>query len=79
MMKREINRFQAVSDDGYETTIVVYQHLIATGTMQNPNAVIGGMKEVRTVDGFACNRLNEDTFEIVNDPLRPGLIVRRAT
>lgn len=77
-MKQEIERFRAVAADGYETTIIVYQEFIDTGTRKNPNAVVPGLREVRTIDGFACNCKDEDTFEIVNDPLHPSLIVRRS-
>ncbi len=76
-MKREIERFQAVSDDGYETTIIVRQDFIHAATRENPNAVIPGQKEARTIDGFACNRVDDNTFKIITDPQRPDLIVRR--
>jgi hypothetical protein len=75
---REIERFDARSDDGsYETTIIVYQHFIDVGTRANPNAVAPGLKEARTIDGYACNFKDDDTFEVVNDPLHPAMIVRR--
>lgn len=76
-MKREIERFAAVSDDGYETTIVIYQDFVDAGTRGNPHAVIPGLKEARTISGFACNPVDDDTFQIVNDPLHSDLIVRR--
>jgi len=76
--KREIDRFRAVSNDGYETTIVVYQNFIPVGTREDPDEVAPGMKEARTIDGFACNRQgDDDTFQIVNDLRHPNLIVRR--
>ena len=71
---REIKRFDARSDDGeYETTIIIYQDFIDAGTRGSPNAVIPGMKKARTIDGCACNRIDDDTFEIVPT----GVIVRR--
>lgn len=75
---REIERFDARSDDGeYETTIIIYQNFIDVGTRENPNAVAPGLKEARTIDGYAVNVKGDDEFEIVNDPLHPGMIVRR--
>jgi len=76
-MEREIDRFKAVSDDGYETTIIVCQEFVDVGTRGNPDAVVPGLKKARTTDGFACNRIDGDTFQILNNPLRPDLIVRR--
>lgn len=76
---REIERFVARSDDGeYETTIIIYRDYIDAGSLQNPNTEIPGkLTEARTVDGYACNQLGDDRFEIVNDPPHPAMIVRR--
>lgn len=77
-MKREIERFNAVSDDGsYETTLIIYQDYIDAGTRGNPNAVVSGLMEVLTIDGLTCIHVDDDTFEVVNEQLRPQLIVRR--
>jgi len=77
-MKQEIERFEARSDDGaYETTIIIYQKIIDAGTMQNPHATILGLREAHTIDGSACNIIDDDTFEVVDDPLHPKIIVRR--
>lgn len=77
-MKREIERFLARSDDGeYEATIIVYQNFVEAASRNAPHAVIPGLKEARTPDGLACKFKDEDTFEIVNDPFHPGMIVRR--
>ena len=72
--QREIERFAARSDDGaYETTIVVYQDLIDVQTRANPHARVPGLKDARTSEGHACNRIDDDTWEVV----QLGLIVRR--
>ena len=76
--RREIGRFVARSDDGsYKTTIIIYQDFVDAGSRGNPNAVLPGTKHARTIDGYACNRIDDDTFEVVNDPLHPETIVRR--
>jgi hypothetical protein len=75
---REIERFDARSNNGeYETTIIVYQDFIDAGTMQDPNAVVLGMKEARTPDGYGVNVKGDDEHEIVNDPLHPAMIVQK--
>lgn len=67
---REIDRFKARSDDGtYATTIIVYRDFV--------DGHIPGMREARTVDGHACNRIDDNTFQIVRDPLLPHITVRR--
>jgi hypothetical protein len=77
---QEIDRFHARSDDGeYETTIVVYRELIDMGTGAKPDAMIPGNKRARTLDGYPCSRINDDAFQIVDDPLHAGMIVRRVT
>ena len=75
---RAIDRFDVRSNDGYEKTIIIWQDLIDAGTMQNPTAVIPGMKEARTIDGQACNRIDDDTFEIVSSGIKVQRIRQQA-
>jgi hypothetical protein len=75
---REVDRFRAQSADGtYDTTIIIYQDFIDERTRPNPQAQISGLKEARTIDGYACNRKSDEEFEVVNDPFHPGMIVHR--
>ena len=75
---REIERFKARSADGaYETTIIVYQDFVDAGTRGNRDAVEPGRKKARTIEGYACNCLPDGTFEVVNDPRHPGVILHR--
>jgi len=76
-VKRQIDRFPAVSDDGHKTTIIILQEMIAVGTRDDPGATGPGMKEARTIDGYACSYVNDDSFEIVNDPRHMGVVVHR--
>lgn len=74
----EIDRFDVRSEDGkYATTIVVLQDFITAGTWNDPNAILPGLKEARTIEGFACNRIDDNTFEIVTDLRHPKMIVKR--
>ena len=78
MEQRELERFVARSDDGqYECTIIVLLNLVPVPSNDDPNATRPGSRELKTETGFDCNDLGEDLFEIVNDPLHPGVIVRR--
>ncbi|MBL8880813.1 MAG: hypothetical protein JNG88_17000 [Phycisphaerales bacterium] len=75
---REIDRFPAQSaDGGFKTTIVIYQSFIEAPTFQNPGALIPGLEEARTIDGYACKRINGDEFEVVDHPLHQVMTVRR--
>ena len=75
---QEVERFTPRSDDGvYETTIIVYQRLIGVGSRRNPGGVAPGLKEARTIEGYACNRGSDGTFEVVSDLLHPGVVLRR--
>ena len=76
---REIERFRARGENGYETTIIILQRFHYVRTMSQPDALVPGMKTIRTEDGFACNFKDERTFEVVNDPLHPAQIVRRVS
>ena len=71
--KQLIDEFDVRSDDGYETTILVYQDILDAGHMGDPHATIAGMKEAWTADGHRCNRMDDDTFQVVSS----GLVVRR--
>jgi len=64
--------FDVESEDGQRFHILVFTTMIDASSMSNPNAApLQGLKRVCTSDGEACNRINDDTFEIV------GLRVKR--
>jgi len=78
MKETEVERFPARSEDGeYETTIIVFQSFIDTATRAHPGAVAPGLRKARTIDGHACNRRADGTFEVVGDPIHPGVVLRR--
>ena len=77
-MEREIDRFDARSDYGYETTIVIMQKFIDVSHFGSQHAEeIPGVRRYVTINGLACNHIDDDTYEVVEDPLRPNLILRR--
>jgi hypothetical protein len=64
-MLEEIDRFEAADSDGYSYTVVILQNFIKTrtrsGVSRHP-----GLKEARTIDGWALNTSDGETFEIVD-------------
>jgi hypothetical protein len=65
------DEFDAVSEDGRRFRMLVYTTMIDARSMSNPNAApLEGLKRVCTSDGDNCNRVDDDTFEIVGLGLR---------
>ncbi|MBI5761886.1 MAG: hypothetical protein HZA51_00005 [Planctomycetes bacterium] len=77
MALHEIDRFGVEGGEGYQTTVIVYQNMISSRLLNGAVEQIAGLKEARTVDGLAVNCIDDDTYQIVNDPLNPMRIVRR--
>lgn len=60
------DEFDAVSDDGQQFRMLVYTTMIDASSASNPNAApLEGFKRICTSDGQNCNRIDDDTFEIV--------------
>lgn len=80
-MKRETDRFTARSDDGeYEVVICIFQDFIEANALDGSRSVIPArLKEIRTTDGYSCNYIDENTFEVLDasSPNPSPLIVRR--
>jgi len=69
-----IDRFIAASDDGRQFTISIYQTMLYERSLSGPSAPpIEGLKEARTSNGYHCNFIDADRFEIVE----LGLEVKR--
>lgn len=72
MSLQEIARFQVREIDRERTFgVVVLQELVRTPTHDNPNATLLGLKQYRTTEGWAVNRLSDMEYEIVNCPGGP--------
>lgn len=68
------DEFDAESEDGQRFHIFVYTTMIDTQTMRDANSPpCEGMKEARTTEGYHCNYIDDETFEIV----QLGLQVKR--
>ena len=73
-MEKLVDTIDAASEDGRQFRILVYRKLIDARSMSNPNAPpMEGLKRATTSDGHECNRIDDDTFLIVN----LGLTVKR--
>ena len=67
---REVERFGVRSDDGsYETVVVITQDFVDAGTLDEPSAVLPGMRHARTIDGLRCNSDGPDRFRIVGQDI----------
>ena len=65
-MEELIDRFEAVSDDGQQFTVDVYQDVTTTRTLNGAASQIRGLKRVALSDGRDVNRIDEKTFKIVS-------------
>jgi len=65
MFMKKTGSFLAMGDDGYRYTIYIYTHFIDAGTLENPKAVLQGIKEFRTSNGLAVNWIKKGKYEIV--------------
>ncbi len=65
-------------DTGKEYDIYVYQDGVVARTLGGETNRVPGLKRIITAEGYAVNQENDDNFRIVNDPLNPMLLVRRA-
>ena len=74
-MEEEIDRFPALTDSGEDVVVVIYQNMIDSRTLVNPNAEpTPGLKRLVLSDGRDLNLNADGTFTIV----QTGEIVRKA-
>jgi len=62
---RKIGSFVAMGEDGMEHTIHIFTDILDAGTRADTNAELEGLKELRTQNGDAVNRLGKGKYEIV--------------
>jgi hypothetical protein len=74
-MKKRTGSFRATGSDGRQYTVYIYTDFIDIGSFQNPNAVVEGLKELRTSDGMPVNRLQQGEYEIV----QTGIVLRSSS
>jgi len=63
--KKRTGSFVAVDEAGNEHIIEIWTEMIETLTRGDPNAEIEGLKELRTEDGLAVNRIEKGKYEVV--------------
>jgi hypothetical protein len=65
------DEFDAISEDGQRFHVLVYTAMHDTHTMRDPNSPpCEGLKEARSTEGYHCNYIDDETFEIVKLGLR---------
>lgn len=65
------DEFDAVSDDGQQFHMLVYTTMTEVSSLSNQNAApLKGFKRICTSDGQDCNRIDNNTFEIVELGIR---------
>jgi len=62
---RHTGSFIAVGEDGSERKLHIFTQIIDAGTLDNPDAELEGLKELRTDDGKAVNRLEKGKYQVV--------------
>lgn len=69
-MFKEVDRFRVRSEDGQEFTVLERVEMIDASTKAEPNRQVPGLNQFRTLDGMHVQRLDADTYEIVQLGLR---------
>ncbi len=52
-MQKRTGRFMATDDNGRQYNVDIYTDFVNVGNFESPNAVVEGLKELRTADGMA--------------------------
>ncbi len=61
-----VDDFDAVSEDGQKFHIVVLQTMIDAGHQLRSNPPPRrGLKSARTTDGYACNYVDDEAYEVL--------------
>jgi len=61
---RHTRSFVAVGEGGAEWTIHIFTEIVDAGTFADPNAELEGLKQLRTENGDAVNRLEKGKYQI---------------
>lgn len=63
-MEKEINRFDAIADDGTVYTIVEIQEYVETNSIDKPSQWIEGLKRLELLDGTSVRAMGNNTFKL---------------
>ena len=74
-MKKRSGSFSATGNDGRQYRVYIYTDFIDAGSFEDPNAVVEGLKELRTSDGMPINRRQQGEYEIV----QTGVVLRSSS
>lgn len=72
-MKKEVSRFTAASEDGESFTIIEWRSVRNTSALSGSGPARLGMSEFRMLSGDAVNKIDSETFKVV----QRDLIVRK--
>ena len=64
-MIKHTGTFEAIGSDSETYTVFVFTNYIDAGTKTDPHAALEGLKELRTFDGLAVNRVNKGEYKVV--------------
>jgi len=64
-IKKHTKTFNAYSDDDKRFIIYEYTEFENAGSFDNPNAMLEGLKELKTSDGNAVNRIEKGRYQII--------------
>jgi hypothetical protein len=60
-----MGQFIATDENGRRYTIMIFTNVVKAGTLENPSMKVEGMKELKTFEGMAVNRLEKGKYQIV--------------
>ncbi len=63
-MKKQTGSFTAKAEDGTDHVLHIFTTILDAGTRGDPGAELEGLKELRTEDGQAVNRLDKGKYQI---------------
>ena len=64
-MKNHTGTFEAVGSDNEAYAVLEFTNDIDAGTLRDPHAVEGGLKEFRTSGGLAVIRVRKGEYKVV--------------
>jgi hypothetical protein len=67
--RKQTGSFRAKDSKGNEHSIFIYTDFIDAGDLQDPNAVIPGMKCLKTRDGSSVNRIDQGRYQVIGGML----------
>jgi hypothetical protein len=67
MIKRtdKINSFYA-NGGGRRFRLTTYINIIDAGTFDDPNSEVDGLKTLLTDEGYHCNHIDDETFDVLS-------------